>query len=239
VDLSERILITGANRGIGLALSRELVSQGHALVLCARDPAKADKLRELADGAKGSISIVALDVDSDESVEQAKREVAARFDGLDVLVNNAAVFPEEGNETLAEMELRWFREAFETNVLGVVRVTRAFAPLFEKGENPRIVNISSLAGSIAQKEDHGYYAYSASKAALNMVTRAVAAEYKPRGICVVALSPGWVKTDMGGPNAPLTPEESARAIAETISALTMKKTGLFMERTGTVLQHSW
>jgi len=237
--MSQRILITGANRGIGLALSRELASQGETLVLCARDPAKADKLRELAGGAGGSIGVVALDIDSDESVDQAKREVAARFGALDILVNNAAVFPEEGNETLEEMDLRWFREAFETNVLGTVRVTRAFAPLLEKGENPRIVNISSLAGSIAQKEDNGYYAYSASKAALNMVTRAIAAEYKPRGICVVALSPGWVKTDMGGPKAPLTPEESARAIAKTISALTMKKTGLFMERTGSVLQHAW
>jgi NAD(P)-dependent dehydrogenase (short-subunit alcohol dehydrogenase family) len=234
--MSLRIVLSGANRGIGLALSRELLSQGHTLIAGARDPAKAAKLRDIA---TKSLSIIPLDVDSDESVEAARKDIATRLDGLDVLINNAAVFPEEGNETLDAMELRWFREAFETNVLGTLRLTRALAPLLENGENPRVVNVSSLAGSIAQKEDNGYYAYSTSKAALNMATRAVAAEYKPRGICVVALSPGWVKTDMGGPNAPLTPEESARAIAKTVSGLTMKKTGLFLERTGAVLQHAW
>lgn len=233
--MSERIFLSGANRGIGLALSRELLARGHALTAGVRAPAKAAELQELASGSGGSLSIVRLDVDSDSSVEQAKQGL----DSLDVLINNAAIFPEEGGETLEAMELRWFREAFETNVVGVLRLTRALAPLLEKGSNPRVINVSSLAGSIGRKEDHAYYAYSTSKAALNMATRAVAAEYKPRGICVVALSPGWVKTEMGGPNAPLTPEESARSIADAVSTLTMKKAGLFLERNGSVLQDAW
>jgi NAD(P)-dependent dehydrogenase (short-subunit alcohol dehydrogenase family) len=121
----------------------------------------------------------------------------------------------------------------------VIEVTRAFVPLLEKGSNPRIVNSSSGAGSVTAKDDYGYYAYAASKAALNMVTRGLAAEFRPRGICVVAMTPGWVKTEMGGENAPLTPEQSARAIARTITSLTMEKTSLFLERTGDEVKYGW
>lgn len=101
------------------------------------------------------------------------------------------------------------------------------------------MNISSGAGSVNSKDDHGYYAYSASKAALNMLTRALAAELRPRGICVVAMTPGWVKTEMGGPNAPLKPEESARAIAKTITSLTMEKSSLFIDRSGHEVTYGW
>jgi NAD(P)-dependent dehydrogenase (short-subunit alcohol dehydrogenase family) len=109
----------------------------------------------------------------------------------------------------------------------------------EKGRSPRIVNISSGAGSISDKDDFGYYAYSASKAALNMVTRAMAAEFKPRGITVVAVSPGWVKTEMGGPNAEITPAESARSLAKTIANLTLKDTSAFLNRDGAPHEYGW
>ena len=231
--MSQKILVTGASRGIGLALVRELVSQGHSVLGCARDAAGATALKET--GA----AVVDLDVDSDESVSAAARHLASQPGGLDILVNNAAIFPEEGNETLQDMDLRWFREAFETNVIGTVRVTRAFKPLLVRGINPRVVNISSGAGSISKKDDFAYYSYSASKAALNMVTRAIAAEYRGAGICVVAMSPGWVRTDMGGSNAPLSPEESARAIARTVTNLSMKQTSLFLERGGEQSDWAW
>ncbi len=235
VPMGQTILITGANRGIGLALTVELLKGGHKVLAGARKPAKAPELEKLRGEYGQSLEVLELDVTSDASVEAA----AAKAGPLDVLVNNAAVFPEEGDESIFEMKLEHFRAAFETNVLGVIRVTRAFVPLLEKGSQPRIVNISSGAGSVAAKEDHGYYAYSASKAALNMVTRAMAAEFRPRGICVVAMTPGWVKTEMGGPNAPLTPEQSARGIARTITTLTMEKTSLFIERTGGEVKYGW
>ena len=233
--MGQTILITGANRGIGLALTAELLKGGHRVLATARNPGKATELEKLRKKHGESLEVVELDVTSEESVKAA----AARVGALDVLVNNAAVFPEEGKESIFEMKLEHFREAFETNVLGVIRVTRAFAPLLEKGKGPRIVNISSGAGSVTAKDDHGYYAYGASKAALNMVTRGLAAEFRPRGICVVAMTPGWVKTEMGGPNAPLKPEESARAIAKTITTLTMEKTSHFIERTGGDVIHGW
>lgn len=232
--MSQTVLITGANRGIGLALTQELLRQGHRVFAGARQPENAAALQELAQSA-ASLTILELDVNAEESVAQAVTAVGA--EKLDVLVNNAAVFPEEGDESLLAFDLQHFRDAFETNVIGVVRVTRQFLPLLEKSANPRVVNISSGAGSISQKDDYGYYAYSASKAALNMVTRAMAAEF-PK-VCIIALSPGWVKTDMGGPNAPLTPEQSARAIAKTIDHLTLAESSKFLERSGQVSKAAW
>jgi len=187
--MGQTILITGANRGIGLALTVALLRGGHRVLASARNPARAADLKKLFKDHGDSLEVLELDVTSDKSVKVA----AGKTGSLDVLVNNAAVFPEEGDESIFDMNFDHFREAFETNVVGVIRVTRAFVPSLEKGTNPRIVNISSGAGSVAAKDDHGYYAYSASKAALNMVTRALAAEFRRRGICVVAMTPGWVK----------------------------------------------
>jgi NAD(P)-dependent dehydrogenase (short-subunit alcohol dehydrogenase family) len=237
--MPQTIFITGANRGIGLALTAELLKQGHRVMAGIRNPKKAADLQKLRNTQKELLELVEIDVTTDDSVNAAAGRVAALAGSLEVLVNNAAVFPEEGDESIFDMKLEYFREAFETNVLGVVRVTRAFLPVLEKGTNPRIVNISSGAGSVAAKEDFGYYAYSASKAALNMLTRGLAAEFQPRGICVVAMTPGWVKTDMGGPNAPLEPAVSARAIARTITTLTMASTSLFIERTGAKVKYGW
>jgi NAD(P)-dependent dehydrogenase (short-subunit alcohol dehydrogenase family) len=237
--MGQTILITGANRGIGLALTAELLKAGHRVLATARNPEKATDLHKLQAQHGLSLEMLQMDVTSEQSIKAEESNVDIIAAHLDILVNNAAVFPEEGNESIFDMKLEHFREAFETNVLGVIRVTRAFVPLLEKGTNPRIVNISSGAGSVSDKDDYRYYAYAASKAALNMVTRALAAEFRPRGICVVAMTPGWVKTEMGGPNALLSPEESARAIAHTITTLKMEKTSLFIERTGGEVKYGW
>jgi NAD(P)-dependent dehydrogenase (short-subunit alcohol dehydrogenase family) len=237
--MRQTILITGANRGIGLALTAELLKGGHDVLAATRNPEKASDLWKLRQEHGEMLEVLQMDVNSEESIKAEESNVDIMAAKLDVLVNNAAVFPEEGDESIFDMKLEHFREAFETNVLGVIRVTRALVPLLEKGTNPRIVNISSGAGSVAAKEDYGYYAYAASKAALNMVTRGMAAEFRPRGICVVAMTPGWVKTEMGGANAPLTPEQSARGIARTITALTMERTSLFLERTGGEVKYGW
>jgi NAD(P)-dependent dehydrogenase (short-subunit alcohol dehydrogenase family) len=237
--MAQTILITGASRGIGLALTAQLVKDGHHVLATARRSAKATELAKLLVGHEALLQILELDVTSDKSAAAAAARAASLVGGLDILVNNAALFPEEGDESIFDIKLEHFREAFETNVIGVVRVTRAFVPLLEKGVNPRIVNISSGAGSVAAKEDNGYYAYAASKAALNMVTRGMAAEFRPRGITVVAMTPGWVQTEMGGPNAPLKPADSARAIARTVTTLTIDKTSLFLERTGAEVKYGW
>lgn len=227
------VLITGCSRGIGLALAKQMAAHGWHVLAGARHPAAAHALQVVArEATPGSIDILSLDVRSDESVKAAAEEAAVKVWGLDVLVNNAGVFPEEGNESLESLPLECFEEAFAVNVVGVARVTRLFLPLLTRAAHPRVINISSLAGSVSGKEDSRYYCYSASKAALNMLTRTMAAELRPRGVTVVAVTPGWVKTEMSGPNAPLTVEEAARSLAATIDRITHHDAGHFLDRDG-------
>jgi len=234
------VLITGASRGIGLALAGELARRGWRVLAGARDPAGAYALQVAAQkAAPGSIDILPLDVRRDESARAAAEEAATKLRSLDVLVNNAGVFPEEGSETLEELPLECFEEAFAVNVIGVARVTRAFLPLLARAPHPRVVNVSSRAGSISQKEDSRHYCYSASKAALNMLTRGMAAELRPRGITVVAVTPGWVQTEMGGPRAPVSVEDSARSLAATIEGVTPGDAGQFLDRDGKKGTATW
>jgi len=234
------VFITGASRGIGLALAGELARRGWRVLAGARDPAGAYALQVAAQRvALGSIDILPLDVRKDESARAAADEAATKLRSLDVLVNNAGVFPEEGSETLEELPLACFEEAFAVNVIGVARVTRAFLPLLVRAPHPRVVNVSSRAGSIAQKEDSRHYCYSASKAALNMLTRGMAAELRPRGITVVAVTPGWVQTEMGGLRAPVGVEDSARSLAATIEGVTPGDAGQFLDRDGKKGTAAW
>lgn len=220
------VLITGTSRGIGRGLAEKFAAEGWTVLAAAR--------RTTNVPLDPSIQAIPLDVLSDESVKQAAATIAAGYPYIDVLVNNAAVFPGEGDERLEDVRLDWFEEAFATNVVGVARVTRAFLPLLRKSAAPRIVNISSGAGTISEKTDSAYYPYSVSKAALNMLTRAMAAEYRGEKIPVFALSPGWVKTEMGGSHAPLSVEESAGSLFQTMTRLGLEKSGGFFGRDGEV-----
>jgi NAD(P)-dependent dehydrogenase (short-subunit alcohol dehydrogenase family) len=227
------VLITGCSRGIGLALAKQMASHGWQVLAGARHPDAAHALQAAArEATPGSIDILSLDVRSDENVKSAAEAAAAKVRGLDVLVNNAGVFPEEGNEPLEQLPLECFEEAFAVNVVGVARVTRIFLPLLTRAAHPRVLNMSSLAGSISEKADSRYYCYSSSKAALNMLTRSMAAELRARGVTVVAVTPGWVRTEIGGPNAPLAVEESARSLAGTIDRITHHDAGHFLDRDG-------
>jgi NAD(P)-dependent dehydrogenase (short-subunit alcohol dehydrogenase family) len=227
------VLVTGATRGIGLALVRELAGRGWRVMAGARDPLAAHALQAVAqEFGPEVVDIIPLDVRSDGSVAAAVEEVSGKVRALDALVNNAGVFPEEGREPLENLRLECFEEAFAVNVVGVARVTRQFLPLLVRAAKPRVINLSSRAGSISTKEDSDNYCYSASKAALNMLTRAMAAELRPRGITVVAVTPGWVKTAMGGEQAPLTVEEAACSLAATVGRVSDRDSGCFLDRDG-------
>jgi len=220
------VLITGASRGIGRGLAKKFAAEGWQVLAAAR--------RTTDVPLDPAIHAIPLDVLSDGSVREAAATIAAGFSQIDMLVNNAAVFPGDGGERLEDIPAEWFEEAFATNVVGVIRVTRAFLPILRKSPSARIVNISSGAGTISEKTDSDYYPYSVSKAALNMLTRAMAAEYREEGIPVFALSPGWVRTEMGGSNAPLTVEESAGSLFRTMTRLGLDKSGGFFGRDGEV-----
>jgi NAD(P)-dependent dehydrogenase (short-subunit alcohol dehydrogenase family) len=234
--MAETVLITGANRGIGLAVTRIFLANGDRVFTACRQPQKSTELTTLKEKYPQTLEIVALDVNLDESAVTAAQEVSKKTDRLDVLINMAGILPQPYNPTLEKMDIQQLRDAFETNVLGPIRVSRSVLALLRKGNNPRVINVSSGAGMISSKATSEFYTYGPTKAALNYVTRGEAFEFKKEGITFVALDPGWVKTDMGGPYAPLTPEESATAIVKTVKGLTIKKTSLFISREGKELE---
>lgn len=219
-------LITGANRGIGLALAQAAAEQGHRVIGTARDPDSADDLRATAD------RIEQLDADSDESCKALAKVLET--EPIDVLINNAGISPERSGN-LADFDPEAYVQCLRTNSVGPLLVTRALLPNLEKGEKKLIVQISSQMGSIgdvARDGNTGALAYRSSKSALNMASRLVANELKPRGIACVMMHPGWVRTDMGGPNAHLGSEESAGAILKTISELSIEDAGRFCRYDG-------
>jgi NAD(P)-dependent dehydrogenase (short-subunit alcohol dehydrogenase family) len=226
--MAESAFITGSSGGIGLALAEEFSRAGWKAFAAARN-VKGPELSELARKWE-NLSILTLDVAQESTIAEAAKRLAD--ESVDVLINNAAVFPGDGQESFEAIDPEWFNLAFDTNVVGVARVTKAFLPHLRRSAHARVVNISSGAGSISEKEDSNYYPYSVSKAALNMLTRALAAEFRKEKIIVTAISPGWVKTRMGGPDAPLSPSQSAQSLFKTITSLTMAQSGRFLGRDG-------
>jgi NAD(P)-dependent dehydrogenase (short-subunit alcohol dehydrogenase family) len=235
----EVILVTGANRGIGLALTRVLLASGHAVIAGCRKPDLAAELKQLVLSHPETLDLIECDLDSEKELRSTAEASLNRRKKLDVLVNNAGIMPEAGQESILDIDLGLLRQAFSTNVLGTMRVIRAFYPLLSKSERPRIVNVSSSLGSISTREGHDHYAYSASKAALNMLTRMIANEFAPQGVTTVAISPGWVRTEMGGEQATLSPEESAQTLSEAIRKIGPESNGEFLDRNGRTGQYFW
>ena len=219
-----RWLVTGANRGIGLAFARELVRRGSDVIGTARQPGKAKALA--ASGAR----VEELDVSDDASVGRLARGLSG--EPLDFLVNNAAIG--DGVDSIRDLDFGNLARFFEVNTAGPMRVTKALLPNLERGLARTIVSLTSGLGSIS-RNNGGWYEYRASKAALNMLNRTVAAELAPERFTCVVLSPGWVKTDMGGAGATLTPEESVRAMLRVIHGLTPKDSGKFLDHRGSEL----
>ena len=204
-------LVTGANRGLGLETSRQLLSKGLTVVLAGRDDAALERAhRTLTKDEQRRAITVRMDVTDIESVNTAHRKLTERVGSVDVLVNNAAVLVGENDDVLS-IPLDAYRDSFETNVFGVIEVCRVFAPDMARAQYGRIVNVSSGAGQLATMSAYAP-AYSMSKAALNAFTRILAHTYRASGVLVNAVDPGWVRTDMGGPSAPRSPREGADTI---------------------------
>lgn len=196
------VLVTGANRGIGREVVRQVARRGDVALLGARtlDQAvrEADGIEQAvqAAGGDGRVDVVPLDVADADSVTAAARQVDERHGRLDALVNNAAIHYDTWQRGV-DADLDIVDEAFATNVLGAWQVTTAFLPLLLRSDHPRLVNVSSESGSLASMGG-GTPAYSVTKAALNACTRVLADELRPRGVLVNAVCPGWTATDMGG-----------------------------------------
>jgi NAD(P)-dependent dehydrogenase (short-subunit alcohol dehydrogenase family) len=211
MEKSARIaLITGANRGIGFEVCRQLASRAFVVLLAARDAAKAESAARKLENA-GTVEPLVVDVANAASVEKAAKLVADRYGCLDVLVNNAGINYDTW-ETAENADIDGtVQETIATNLLGPWRMCQAFLPLLRKSRAARIVNVSSDAGSLARM-GAGPPAYQVTKAGLNALTRTLAGELRNAGILINAVCPGWVATDMGGASAPRSVSEGAASI---------------------------
>lgn len=202
-------IVTGANRGLGLEIARRLAQADVFVVAgCRSEPKCAFAVDELRRGGAKHVAGYPLDVTDTKSARRFVEQVARRHGAPAILVNNAGVFPEASDAKVVDTPTSLWRETFETNLFGAVRMCREVVPLMKKPRYGRIVNVSSGLGQLHQMGE-GSPAYRVSKAALNALTRTLAAEVAGSGILVNSMSPGWVRTDMGGPDAPRSVEEGA------------------------------
>jgi NAD(P)-dependent dehydrogenase (short-subunit alcohol dehydrogenase family) len=219
------VLITGANKGIGYESARQLAARGYHLFLGARNAEAGRKAAEQIAKTGGKATFLQIDVSDPQSVAAAAVEFAKAADHLDVLVNNAAILLGEDSAVLG-MTDDLLRETLETNTFGPLRVTRAFLYLLEKSSAPRVINVSSGGGQLTDGADGWAPAYCISKTALNGLTSQLAAA--KTGFAINSICPGWVRTDMGGANAPRSVEQGADTIVWLASEAPQNLTGQFL-----------
>jgi NAD(P)-dependent dehydrogenase (short-subunit alcohol dehydrogenase family) len=234
----QRVLVTGANRGIGLEFVRQLAARGDRVFATARDVTRATELNDLATRhGDDRVTVVPLDVDDAEAIRAAADAVAAQVDALDLLINNAGVYAArvtsggDPAERLGDFNFDDALAVLRTNAVSPLLVTEAMLPLLKKGDAPKVVSLSSGYGSVADNTGFPYY-YGASKAAMNMFMRSLAGDAAAKGIVTIAMSPGWVKTDMGGPAAPMTADKAVAGMLKVIDALTPADNSRFLDWRG-------
>ena len=216
-DGASVVLITGANRGLGLEFARQYSEAGWTVIGTARSPGRAVELATL------NVEVMQLDVTDAESVARLASDLEGR--SIDMLINNAGIFPRFS--TLAEAEFDSIAMILDVNVIGPMRVTKALMPNLAAGEQKKIINITSGLGSIENNGFGQFYGYRESKAALNMFSKTLSVELADQGFTSIALHPGWVQTDMGGPEATLTPEESITGMRAVIDKVTPADSGTY------------
>jgi len=230
------ILITGANRGLGLEFVRQYATDGWDVLATSRQPEKSAELRQYA-AQHPAVLVHRLDVTDDESVQ----DLADKLDGkpIDILLHSSGIYPREGQQ-IGKIDYEGWREALETNLFGVMRVTEALLENIAASQRKLVAAISTSlsslrgvqGGSVAQAGTS--YQYRTSKTALNMAFSILAKELEPRGISVVLLDPGWVKTDMGGTHAPLSAQESIAGMRTVLAGNPMELSGKFLGHDGAV-----
>ena len=227
-----RVFITGANRGLGLELTRQYLEHGDQVYAASRQPAEAGELHRMRRQHPDRLTLLPLDVTSDESIAAAVQMVSAATDGLDVLINNAGVYPHAGSgdahQRLGQLTHHDALETMQVNAIGPLLLSQALLPLLRAGRKGRIISISSGQGSLTWKANGDPYHYSASKAALNMYMRSLAAEIGHMGLISVLVDPGWMRTEMGGEHATQEPADSARGIIRLAEQLHAEENGSFV-----------
>jgi NAD(P)-dependent dehydrogenase (short-subunit alcohol dehydrogenase family) len=230
------IFITGASRGIGRELTEQLLVNGNRVIASCRNPVKAESLRSLQSEFK-ELEIVELVVDDEDSVRSCFSSLEQTGREIDLLFNNAGIIDWEDMHAVTFDSLE---EVYRTNLIGALLVLRASLPCLRKSKVPLVVNLSSRLGSITLRGNTqlgGAIAYQCSKAALNMLTKQASIDLAALGIRVISLSPGWVRTEMGGSEAKYEVSESVRLILETLDNLNPGDSGVFLGEDGSEI--SW
>jgi NAD(P)-dependent dehydrogenase (short-subunit alcohol dehydrogenase family) len=222
----QTLLITGANRGLGLEFVRQYAADGWRVLACCRVPGEADELRTLA---AASIDIHALDVADFAAIDA----LAARLHDtpIDLLLNNAGIYPDH-HGGFGDTDYAAWQRAYLVNSMAPLKMAEAFVRHLEQGSGKLIASVSSKMGSVADNTSGGAYLYRSSKSALNMVMKSLALDLAPRGIVALTLHPGWVLTDMGGPNALITPEQSIAGMRKVLARATAADAGRFLSFNG-------
>ena len=224
------VLITGANRGLGLEFTRQYAADGWRVFAACRDPAGA---RDLA-AVEGDVFAETLDVDDGPQVAALANKLSGQ--PIDVLINNAGIYGPKGVTRDTVVYDAW-GQVFRTNAMSPLAVSAAFAANVAQGGQKKIITLSSIMGSIAENDSSGDFIYRSSKAAVNAVMKSLAGDLKSEGITVAVLHPGWVRTDMGGPDAAIEAPESVTGMRAVIAGLKESDSGRFLNYDGTEI--SW
>jgi NAD(P)-dependent dehydrogenase (short-subunit alcohol dehydrogenase family) len=224
-------LVTGANRGLGLEFVKQLSAQGWRVFACCRNPQQADSLNDLAHASNGRISVYPLVVEDAAQIQQ----LAAKLQGqpIDLLINNAGMYTGGVSERFGQTSIPDWMYVFQVNTIAPLKLAEAFVQHIAQSRLKTIATITSKMGSIADNTSGGVYIYRSTKAALNMVMKSLAQDVEPSGIKVALLHPGWVKTDMGGPNALITAQQSVAGMLKVILNLSWQDSGRYLAYDGT------
>jgi len=228
------ILITGASKGLGYSLTELYLSQGYFVIATYRK-----NLGNL-ENLKGNSNLLhsLMDISDENSVKEAYESIKEKVDHIDILINNAAIYLEDKSKTIEDVDIEKVIQTLNTNSVGPLRVLKYFYPLVEKSTKKLIINISSEAGSISNCWRDREYGYCMSKSALNMLSMILQNYGKNKGVKVLAIHPGWMRTDMGGPDADISSKESAEGIFKlSLKDWDVNDKNIYMDYTGEIM--SW
>jgi len=226
-------LITGANRGIGLEFSKQFAADGWRILACCRYPEKSDALNKLAAMYPDQITVHTLDVTNHEQINRLAQTLASK--SIDLLINNAGVYPDPMGYSFGDTDYEAWAQAFLINTMAPLRMAEEFADHIKRGNQKIIVTITSKMGSVADNNRGGSYIYRSSKSAVNMVVKSLAIDLKSIGITAVLIHPGWVRTDMGGPDGLISTKQSVSGMRNIISQISLADSGKFFAYDGQII----
>ena len=224
-DTKHTVLITGSNRGLGLEFTKQYAADGWQVIACCRNPNSASELQTLAK-AHGNIHLVALDVSDFNQIDQVAKSLSQP---IDLLINNAGVYPDS---SLHSLNYDDWALGFKINSMAPLKMATAFSAHIAKSTLKKIATLSSKMGSLDDNTSGGSYIYRSTKTAVNMVMKSLSIDLKPQGITVITLHPGWVQTDMGGPNGLINTQTSVTGLRQVIANAGLNNSGNFISFDG-------